>query len=350
MGVPFDITDQAVLTDLIHRPITTQFEDQPRLGDLIAPVKSIPGRVAKIRTMQTQAFGLGQFKSPDGSPALYTPSSSWSESIIELALLEEMHRISGEDWMKLNSRDENVRRAAGVEIVDRGKVLQLRNERLTEWMRWQAFTGELTLTYPTGSQAYINYGFTSAQKPTVSTAWSNVSSADPITDMRSWSTTIASLSGYYGVRYHMSSDTFDYIVRNTNVRNLLTATDRALLVPTKADILSLLRDGTDIVIYDNGYRDDTVGTSRGVPDSLTRFLPLGKVLVTTEYQIEGQNIAETLDGQVLINGGYNEAVIANGPQSEVMYDQMSKNHFFRVASARVPRIVYPECFLYATVI
>lgn len=349
MGAPFDLWDQATLTDLIRRPLTTQFEDNPRLGDLIAPVQAIQSRTAKLRVAQTKAFGKGQFKAPDATPPLYTPDQTWREEIIELVLLEEMHRISGEDWLKLNSSDDVVKQAAGVDLVERGRILQLRNERLTEWMRWQAFQGELTVPYPSGSELYINYGLPAGHKPTVGTLWSTVASADPISDIRSWSAQLAKSSGYYGLRLHMASETYDYLVRNANIKSYLTATNRSMLIPTREDIMTLLRDGTDIVLYDNGYRDESVGSDRGVPDSLTRFLPLGKVLMTTEYSIEGTNIAETLDGQVIVSNGYNSVSINQGPQSEVILDHMSKNHFWRQASARIPRILYPECFLFATV-
>ena len=350
MSTAFDIWDQAVLTDLVTRPTTIEFEDTPALGQEIAPYRSIMSRTAKTITRQTSAFGLGQFKAPDATPALYTPESTFSETIIELAQLEEMHRIGGEEWLKLNSSDTVTKMSAGADLVERGRILQLRNERLTESMRWQAFQDNLTITYPTGSSIPVPYGLPAGHKPTVSTAWSNTSSADPISDMRSWSATMATSSGHYGVIFHMSSTTFDYIVRNATVRSLLTATGRALLIPTMDDIISLLRDGSMIKIYDNGYRADSVGTSRGVPDNLTRFIPHGNVLMTTNYVVEGRPIAETLDGQVLINGGYNQVKIAQGTQAEVIVDPMSKSHYFRVASARIPRLNFPECFLWATVV
>jgi hypothetical protein len=153
----------------------------------------------------------------------------------------------------------------------------------------------------------------------------------------------------------MSSETFDYLVRNAKVRGFLTATDRSMLIPTYEDMLTLLRDGTSITIYDNGYRDETVETTanslsaRGIPNSLTRYLPVGQVLITTQYDIEGTHIADTLDGQVLTAESWNSLQINQGPQAEVLIDQFSKNHFLRVASARVPRVIYPEAFLVATV-
>jgi len=350
MGAPFDIWDQSVLTEVIVRPLTTQWEDNPRLGDLIAPVKTIQSRTAKIRVASVLAFGLGQFKAPGATPTLYKADQTWREEVIELALLEEMERIDDETWLRLNSSDDAVRKAAGVDLVTRGRILALRNERLTEWMRWQAFQGALTINYDRNATSlYIDYGFPSGHKPTVSTLWSDTTNADPVADMRSWANTMAQNAGYYGVNFHMSSTTYDYIVRNAKVKDYLTATNRTMLIPTQGDILTLMREGSKFTIYDNGFRPESVGDGRGLPNSLTRFLPDGKVLMTTDYSIEGVNIAETLDGQILVNDGYNSVAIMQGQQTEVILDPMSKNHFFRVASARIPRVVFPECFLWATV-
>jgi hypothetical protein len=353
MAAPFDIWDQAALTDLSVRPVSTQFEDQPRLGDLLAPTMSIQSRVAKIRTRQILAFGVGQFKAPDASPGLYTPNQTWSENIVELAQLEEVSTVNGEDWIRLNSSDETTRRAAGVELVDRGKILALRNERLTEKMRWDAMlNGNLTITYPSGQQLYIDYGLLPTHKVTLTAGalWSATSTADPIANIRTWAETIAADSGYYGVHLHMSSKTYSYMVANAVLKGYLTATGRSMLLPTYEDVIALLRDGTDITIYDNGYRAESVGSGRGLPSSLTRFLPDGVVLMTTDYQIEGTPIAQTLDGQVLVSSGYNSIDIRQGMQSEVIVDHLRKTHLMRVASARIPRIVYPECFLVATVV
>lgn len=352
MSAPFDIWDQAQLTDVIVRPVSTQFEDQPRLGDLICPTESIQSRVAKLRTRQILSFGIGQFKAPDASPGNYTPNQTWSESVIELAHLEETSRVSGEDWIRLNSSDETIRRAAGVELVDRGKILALRNERLTEKMRWDALlNGNLTVTYPSGQSLYVDYGYTASHKVTLAggALWSAASTSDPIANIRAWAEIIAADSGYYGVHLHMSSKTYSYLLQNTVLKGYLTATGRAMLLPTYDDVITLLRDGTDITIYDNGWRSEAQGSARGVPNSLTRFLPDGVVLMTTDYQIEGMPIAQTLDGQVLVSTDYNNVEIRQGMQSEMMVDHLTKNHIMRVASARIPRIVYPECILVATV-
>ncbi len=216
-------------------------------------------------------------------------------------------------------------------------------------MRWQAFQGSLPITYPSGDGHVITYPYLPSQIATVSTLWSNVASSDPLTDMKTFANTIANNSGYYGTKFHMGSDTYELLTRNATIKALLTDYNRSSRVPTYGDVINFLRDGTEIVIYDGGYRDDTAVFSRALPTSLTRFLPFGKVLVTTDYTIAGDNIAETCDGQVIVGAGYNQAAIVQGGAAETILEPITKTHLLRVASARVPRFIYPECFLFATV-
>lgn len=349
----FDLFDQAVLTDVIRKPLTVRNETTGFLGERIAPVAPIQSRVAKMEVSDVVAFGLGQFKAPDATPALYKPRTEWREQVIELALLEEMERISGEDWLKLNSSDDTIRRVAGLDLVERGRVLQLRNERLSEWMRWQAFQGRLTITYPTGSQLFIDYGLPAGHKPTAAVLWSDVANADPVADIQAWSEQIAASSGVYGSVIHMSSKTWDYLIRNTKIKNMVNFQvngANSILRPTRDNILELFTSfatGMTIEIYDNGYRAEGVTGSN--PASLTRYLPEGYILMTTPYTVDGSRIADTLDGQVLVSSDYNKVAIRQGPQSEVILDHMSKNHFLRQASARIPRLRHPECFLWARI-
>lgn len=352
MSAPFDIYDRATLTDLVNRPIKTMYEDQTRLGDLIAPVQTLQGREAKLRVYAVEAFGKGKFKAPDATPELFKPRQTWREEVVSLVELEEMERISYTDYMKLRSPDPIIRREAGVELITRGQILAMRNERLTEWMRWQAFSGSMEISYDNGNTTlFVDYGLPTGHRPTATTAWTDTTNADPVADIRAWSETIAASSGYFGTRVHMSSETYEYLIRNAKLKALLTDWNRSMLIPSNEDVMSQLREGTEIIIYDNGYRDGSVSVgvdNRGIPGSLTRYLPEGKVLVTTDYRIEGQNIAETLEGQVVVSTGYNSLDIRQGPQSEVIVDHMTKNHYWRHASARIPRIIYPECFLWAT--
>jgi hypothetical protein len=355
----FDLWDQAQLTDEIMRPSAGRselaVEDRPFFGAQIAPLKTHLGRTAKIRVREIKPFGKGQFRAPEATPPFVEFGVTWKEELIELVLQDEMHRINEEEWMKLNSSDENIRRSAGVDLVERGRMMQTRNERLTEWMRWQAFSGMLTVQYQDGDKYLVDYGLPATHKVTAGTLWSNTAAAQPIQDLQTWAQLIADDTGYYGQIAHMTSKTWWQIVLNDNVKNQINfyaAGANSILRPRESDILAELSSYTgdfSIVRYDNGFRD--VGTvGQYGPGSLTKYLPDGYVLLTTPYVLDGTNIADVLDGQVSVSTGYNSTDIRTGFQSEIMLDHMSKTYYLRAASARIPRLLYPEAFVWAKVL
>ncbi len=355
----FDVWDQAALTNEITRPPAGRDPGAAEdgavlLGETIAPVKNIQTRTAKQRVRELKPFGKGQFVAPGATPGMYNPGLSWQEKIIGLVLLEELHPIEVEEWIKLNSADENVVRSAGVELIERGRIMARRNERLTEWMRWEMLlTGSLLVTYPQGGSLEVGYDFSAGHLPTAGTLWSTVSTADPVADVQAWSEKLADDCGFFARYVHMNSKTFDLLVRNQAIIstiNFFANNAAAIQRPRRQDLLELFSSffvNQEIVLYDNGFRDEGA-TGIGRP-SLTQYLPYGKVLVTGPYVIDGVNIAETLNGQVVISTGYNQTDIRQGFQAEVLLDHLSKTHYFRAASAKIPRLNYPEAVLTATV-
>lgn len=342
--------EQAVLTNVVNRPMLTDMEAEPPLGAQIAPFLPVQSRAVKVQVAQTYSFGLGQFKAPDATPPLVPKvAHEWSEQIIELALLEEMERITGEHLLRLESSDPEIQKVAGLDLVTRLQILQARNERLTEWMRWQAFiNGTLTIQYDDANTALtIDYGRPAGHAPTAGVLWTDLVNSDPIADLKAWSQVIADSSGVYGLNVHMPSEVWELILKNQKVKAYLTGNDRSLLIPTRDDVMALMRDGMNINIYDGGYRPEGV-VLRGRTNH-TRYIPTNKILITTDYVVDGERIADTPDGQVLVSNGYNSVAVQQGAQSEVILDHMSKQHFYRQASARIVRILHPECFLCAQV-
>lgn len=358
----FDVWDQALLTNVIQRPpagrVPGAAEDTGTfLGDTIAPLKSHPARVAKVRVAELKPFGKGQLRAPDATPPLFKPAVTWSEQIIELALLDEMERIPEEEWIALNSADDDRRRSAGASLVDRGRILRLRNQRLTEHMRWQALSGRLVLTYPPnqgGSQLVIDYGLPAGHTPTAAIPWSDTANSDPVADVQSWSEKLADDAGFYASKIHMNSKTYSWLLQNAKIKaqvNWYASGANSVQRVRRDDIITLFEtffgSRIDIVLYDNGYRDVGV-TGIGRP-SLTKYLPDGYVLLTTDYSLDGTSIADTLDGEVTVSTGYNTTSTRVGEQAEVMLDHMSKTHFLRYAAARIPRVLIPEALMYAKV-
>ena len=349
MSHKFDIYDQAVLTTLINEQVDTALEQAPFLGESIAPTTSIASRMARMDVARTYSFGIGQFKAPNAMPALIDmPVGERKEAIIELAQLEEMHRINSEQFMRLSSSDEMIRNSEGLAVVERGQILRRRLERLTEWMRWQAFVnGSLTITYPrTNSQLAIDYGFLPGHKPTVATSWSDTANSDPVTDLDGWQQLVADDSGHLGTRIHLTSATAKNIIQSESLKGYFNVPDGQPFRATLEQVAQLLSVGTQFIVHDAGYRPQESGADR-TDAAHTRYLPENKVLLTTEYSIEGENIADTLNGGVEISAGYDSTSLLPGPQSEVILDHMTKNRYLREGAARIVRIIHPECFLSA---
>lgn len=347
MSLNFNVFDSATLTEVINRPLTTRQENAPTIGESIAPLVSVQSREVKLQVRDVYAFGKGQLRAPGATPALVEFQTELREEVIELALLDEMHRIKDEDYLALQSPDPAYQSKAGMSIVDRGNALAIRNRRLTEALRWDAFSGSATLTYPNGSQIEVDYGVPAGNKPTASVDWSDTENSDPIADLKAWQKLSANQIGHYGTVIHLSSDAWEYLLENDQLAAYLTGTDRPLLVPQESDVQALLRAGTRFVITDAGYRDVGVGTDRGV-DTLTPYLPKNVALITTEYVIDGERIADMPDGQVIVANGYNSVRINQGAAAEVVLEPISHTHFLRYASARIPRIHQPEAFVWAT--
>lgn len=349
--MPFDIFDQAVLTALVNEPVDTALEQAPALGEQIAPTNQIQARMARMDIGRQYSFGIGQFKAPNAMPALVEmPVTERREALIELVQLEEMHRINSEQWLRLNSSDENIRNYEGLEVVTRGTILRRRLERLSEWMRWQAFVnGSLTVTYPrTNSQLFIDYGWLPGHKPTPTTLWSDTTNSDPVADLEAWQQQVANDSGYLGTRIHLTSSTAKLIVNNVKLKTYFNVPEGQPFRATLDQVAQLLAEGTQFIVHDAGFRPMMSGADR-TEASHTRYLPTKNVLMTTEYTIDGENIADTLNGQVEISADYNATSIQQGPSSEVILDHMTKNRYLREGAARIVRIIHPESFLSATV-
>ena len=349
----FDIYDQAVLTALVNEEVDTALEQTPMLGQQIAPQQNIAARMARMDVGRMYSFGMGQFKAPNAMPALIEmPVTERREALIELAQLEEMHRINSEQWMRLQSSDENIRNAEGLDVVTRGQILRRRLERLTEWMRWQAFVnGSLTITYPrTNSQLVIDYGWLPGHKPALvgTTMWSDLVNSDPVADLEAWQQKVADDSGTLGTRIHITSNTAKLVLNNTKLKTYFNVPAGQPFRATLDQVGQLLAEGTQFVVHDAGFRPMASGAARDEA-SHTRYLPNRNVVVTTPYQIDGENIADTLNGQVEIGTAYNATTIQMGPSNEVILDHMTKNRYLREAAARIVRIIHPECFVSATV-
>ena len=343
--------DQAVLTDFIVKPAQTAMEAAPRLGDQIAPLVDVPGQFVKMRTATVHAFGIGQFKAPEGTPPLVDLTGREESEQLggEMLQLDEMHRISPTRWARLQSTDENIVAQEARNIIEIGTELEIRNQRLTEKLRWDAFKGTVIAQYQQGDSVLtINYPKPTGHNPVVAVSWTDTTNADPIADLKAWQLVVANSSGTPGTRIHIGSLDWELLLANAKLKTYYNIPVGQPFRPTVEDVQALLAPGTQFVLTDAGYRPASVGASTASTDHV-RYLPTGELLVTTDYRVDGTPIADTPNGEVQIVTGWNTTALVQGPVSELKLNTESMNYLLRHASRRIPRILRPECFLWADV-
>lgn len=363
---PFNIWDSATNTELVNRALTTALEDENFVGPTLLPLVDVRDRRIKRGTMEIEAFGMAQMKARNATPPIFIPNISFTEEYVELADIDEMSPIEEDEWEELTGDNEFVRNRVGVEILQRARILQLRNERRTEWLRWQAMNDTLTVTMADepGQQMWLRYGIPPANKVTVSPLWTNRSTSTPITNLRAAQKYLFTKLGKWGSRIYMGPDTWENLAYSKEVTDLLNAnTNGSQKLPTVSTIESLLINGIgsnerarvgaeppQVFVTSAGYRDVSAGTNRGA-EALTYFLPEGKVLVTTSPTISGEKLGDMPNGRVAVKPNPTaEPQWRQGPQTETLVSAMSPyTHYTRQVCVRIPRINIPQAFYWLQV-
>lgn len=325
-------------------------EAAPFVGEQIAPLVNTTAETIAIRESRTAAFGIGSAVAPEATPVLIDLTGREESSRIhELAEMAEQHRISPTRWYKLQSTDENVVAEEARKLIEIGQQMEERARRLTEKWRWDAFSGDLTITYQNNDSVLnIAYPLPSGNKPTVAVEWTDTVNADVVADMKAFRNQIASTAGNPGVVFHLADEDQELILANQKLRAYFNVAVGQPFRPTLDDVAQLVGPGTRFVGVNHGYRLEAAGTATD-ESAHQRYLPLGKMLVTTEYNNNGFRIAEVPNGRVEVQTGYNTGTLLFGPQSEIKLHGDSMERFLHHKAKRLPALHQPEAFLYATI-
>lgn len=344
-----DIRDQYVLT----LAITKLVRPETFRGREIAPLVGTPVRKFKMSLREADTpFGIGQFKAPDADTPIAEikgKKNAATVTYISAVDLEEMVPIEESD--KLESADVVVRSDKIDDIIKMGALLQLRNERLTELMRWNAIKNALQITFPGGEVFDIDqYGDyvsthvcdTIASGVAAAVDWSDTTNSTPKTDLENIAELIETDSAYPAMHVWMRRSTFKYLQQSAQWANYLTFLDRSYRTVQWNDISNLIGI-PNIHIYEGAYKDND-GTTH-------YYLDTKHILVTTDPTVDGIRCAQVWDAPVVrfVDG---RLVVGNNPGmlADTFIDPLKKREYLRVSTARMMNITMPECFAYVRVI
>lgn len=354
------ILKQAVLTEAVTKRAKTELETEAYKGLQIAPIYNTNSQYMRMTSQAEHATGVGQFVSPEGTPPLVdTPGREADEKIFEMLRLDEQIRISPTRYEAMVSTDENIAGQAIHSLIDLGVMLAERNARLIELKRWEAFlTNQVTESVNVnGDPADINtivvpdYGIPSTNRVNAGTLWTNTANADVVAQLSAWRKKVAEETGFPATKCHITSEDAELLLANETIKTYFNIEPGQVFRPSLNDIAGLVAAGVgsfEFVVYDGGFRNQSVGASQARVDHV-RYLPVGKVLLTTDYTVAGTKIADTPNGRVDIMTGFNSAALVQGPVSEFLVDQNSKQRLLRYASRAIPRVNIGGAFFTATV-
>lgn len=361
----FDVNDSATLTDLTNYSIQTVLETNATVGPSIAPLVGTTDDRVKVGRVQTAAVGAAQIVSRYAAPAIWTGKVKYTEQSVELAKMDEMWPIEEEEWFDLTGSNEYLKRIRGVDVLKRARMLQIRAEVRTEIMRWASFHDALTLQLAEAGantpSIDVVYGQNSGNR-TSGSNWRTRTTSTPITDIRTGQRIPFTRLSHWGLNVYMSSDTWEDLQYSKQVADLLkpnASTGTDFFIPTRTQVESLLYGGdvdarqdipgrVKLTIVDAGYRPESVEFGLGEAD-VTRFLPRDYVLIHTQPVVNGEKIAEMLDGRVLTkdNPGSAEPTWKIGAQTETTYSGNAPyTKFTRQVCKRMPRINQPDAFVW----
>lgn len=350
-----DIWDQGALTEFIKIHAETLrkqaggeeggFEFD---GSEILPMHTHNGRTAKLRIKDAVPTGMAYLKAPGATPALWTKTQNLREEVIELIDIDEFHRVDPIQMLQMESPDPAIANEQVWTLADRAADQVDRNHLRTEWMRWQALGGTLTANFPNAGSTTLDYGIPVGHFPTFATPWTDIVNSDPIEDLWALGAIALSDAGTYLPLMHMHSTTYRYMRRNEKIKDALSSYGRNVFMPTEKDMKDLLREGTNWKLVDSGYIPE--GQSAGNFD-LTSWIAPGKIMATTaNYKYNGRRIGEVLDGWVLVGdpSGKERPIARQGEQAEWIYHRQGQQTLLRYASARIPRLVFPQAIAWGT--
>lgn len=275
--------------DLIKAPELTSYWEEhtqdmpPYLGEELFPADKKMG------------LKLDWIKGANGLPVVLKPSAFDATAIprarigfdklsAEMPFFKESMYIDEELRQELNMVLETGNQAYIDAIIrrvfaDETRLLEGARARREEMRMMALTTGAIDIT--ANGQAYkYDYGVPEGHKVDPSVTWDNLSTADPIEDMRGWMDKVEGDTGIRPTRGVCTRKTWGYLRRNQNIiKSLFVLSNGQVGAISDARLTQYLLDelGLELIIYNKRYGNDSGTTTQFVPDDTVVLFPSGNL-------------------------------------------------------------------------
>lgn len=264
-------------------------------GDVILP--NVARDVNLVKVHRTDAVkGMTAPVAPNAESPIKNGEAQSAVSYAPL-MFREKRLIGGDDLRMMINYQENMRTASQI-FQENLASIAIRNKTRAEWMKWQACLGTLSVN-ENGVIATVDYDFPAGQFTNATVNWATIATAKPIEDIRT-SIRVFKGSGYKAKYAVMNQTTADNLFANPDVRDQIKHINALTEVEAVKRYFSAMQ--LELVIYDEGYLDDSNVFQQFIPDD-TVFLigqdnatngGIGELTMTlTPY---GENIETPVSG------------------------------------------------------
>jgi len=270
------ILQHSVMTELVKKFPTPQF-----IGKALFPEKSIDSDTAKWDEIH-QNRDMADYVVPDGESNIVARLGVIQRSA-SVACLKEKKQLKGSTMAWLRKPGTEHQQYGEQAVRDELADLDSRLEFRREWARWQALSGTLTVNQEK-VKFVVDYGIAGAHKPTVGTAWSDVS-ADIIGDLTTWKQLIQADSGEQATTVYMNTIVMNYMIKNTGIKALMGEQLKTQILES-GYITRVI--GLSFVVYDAGYVPASTAT-------FTKFIPDAVAIMVTSSVFGEEQLAPSTD-------------------------------------------------------
>lgn len=245
----------------------TLFPNQKKLGLDLSWLKGSKGLpvVLKLSAFDVQAVPRTRL----GFEKISAEMPFFKESMyVDEKLRQELNKV-------LESGNQAYIDAIVNRIFDDTTTLVEAASAARERMRMMLLTTGTIIMASNGQEYTYDYGLADAQKPEVSTSWSNAA-ADIIGNIRGWQDMIEDSTGVRPTRALCSRKTWGYFLKNNDIRDGIFGNDAKAPV-NDSQVRTYLSSQLDLelVVYSKRYKDEAGDSQKYVPDDTFILFPTG---------------------------------------------------------------------------